>query len=126
MVKHQDQKQLEEKRVYFFSQLRGHSVTEGSQSKESTGNRDLRTLLLPGFYPRACSACFFIPLRTICTTIVSPALAHQSLREEMSHRLAFRPQGEGNPSVRRPSSQMTLAYVKLEKTNKFSNYKKDF
>lgn len=110
----------EEERVYFISKLQ--SIAKGSQGTLSRNwHRHHGGTLLTGFLSMACWTCFLTQPRTTfpgggtthggglssLISIINPEMTH--------HRISHRQSDRGIFSINVPSSEITLAYVRLEK-----------
>lgn len=83
-------------RVYLSYSSQSQSVLKRSQDRNSSKNCSRHHgETLTGLFPKDCSSCSFVQLRTSVLGMAWPtmswALAYQSLIKEMFHRLAYRP-----------------------------------
>lgn len=90
----------------------GKSRQELKQDKKLEAETKTR-LLLAGLIPVACSACDFIQLQTTCAGLASPTSVNN---QENTPGLFVDQCDRGIFSIEVSSSQMALAYVKLQGT----------
>ena len=99
MMKHYDQRQVGEERIYsandfisqFLIKIRTGTLKQDRHLDAGAEVGHAQVLLI-GLLFVACSACFLIEPRTIGTGMASPIiwdLPHQSLIRKMPYRLAY-------------------------------------
>lgn len=102
MIKCDEQKQLEEKKVYSTLYLVVHNLWKSGQEppgKQEPGGRngsgDHGRVLLSDLFFMACSVCFFLPSQMTSPGVVLPTgiwvLPHQSPMEKIHLSLAHKP-----------------------------------
>jgi hypothetical protein len=121
-MKHRDQKQVGEERVYWAYISTSRSITEGSQdrnwSRARTSRQDLTQRLQSGpdswLVSHDLLSLLFIELRITCP-VVAPltmgwALSHQPLVSKIPYRFAYSAYTYGGIfSIEAPSSPVTLS-----------------